>query len=101
MGFLEKLTEREREITEQIALGYSEKEAACRLFVSHVTIHNHTYNIRKKTNCRNNVDLVRKFILSLDNPKKYFAALLFLALQFGIIGFSMEEDVRRVPRNFR
>lgn len=101
MGFLEKLTDREKEIVRELALGYTEKEAASNLFVSHVTVHNHTYNMRKKTNSRSNLDLVVKFILSLDNPKQYFAALFFLVIQFGIIGYNQKEDVRRVPKNFK
>ncbi len=101
MGILDQLTDREREIVKELALGYTEKEAASNLFVATVTVHNHTYNMRKKTNSRSNLELVVKFILSLEDPKKYFAAILFLILQFGIIGYSQKMDLRRVPRNFK
>lgn len=101
MGIIEHLTDREIEVVHELALGFTEKEAASRLFVSAVTVHNHTYNMRKKTNCRSNLDLVVKFILSLENPKKYFAALLFMIIQFGVVVDVHQEEVRRAPKNFR
>lgn len=93
-----ELTSREYEIAELIALGYSEKEVASKLFVSDVTVHNHTYNIRKKNKLRSCVDIAREFILSLDNPKQYFASLALLVVQLFIVFDSITYEVKRAPK---
>lgn len=95
MALLGILSEREFEVAEKITLGYSEKETADMLFVSVLTIHKHTYNIRKKLNARSCVDVARQFILSLDNPKQYFAAIVFLFVQSFIIVDDVNLDLRR------
>lgn len=53
------LTEREREILSLIALGYSNKEIAAKLFVSFHTVKNHVHNIFDKLGCRNRAEAVR------------------------------------------
>ena len=82
---LADLSKAEYKVAELLTRGLSEKEIASELFVSRDTIHTHTYNIRKKWNARCAVDVARKFILSLDDPKKYFTVLTFLTIQFHII----------------
>ena len=91
------LTKTEYKIAGLVAEGFSEKEIAAKLFVSYKTIHNHTYNMRKKLNARSAVDIARVFILNLDNPKRYFSAVLFLAIQFFIMSNTFNIDMRRVP----
>ncbi len=86
----EDLTKTEFQISELIARGYSEKEIAAKRFNSVSTIRKHTQNIRKKLNARSAVDVARKFILSLDDPKKYFAAIAFLMIQ----GFAVCNSVQ-------
>lgn len=92
------LSERELEITELITLGHSESEIGAKLFISTNTVHNHAYNIRKKLNCRCAVDVARKYILSLENPKRYFASLGFLMIQIFIISNCMTIDLRKSRR---
>jgi DNA-binding CsgD family transcriptional regulator len=96
-----KLTKTEHKIAELVTRGYSEKEIASQLYVSPKTIHNHTYNIRKKWDARSAVDVCRKFILSLENPKEYFAALFFLLIQINMTFASVDIDMRKTPRRSR
>lgn len=69
---IDTLSEREYEVAAEISKGYSEKEIADRLCVSPKTINNQSYRIKRKLNARSAVDIARIFILSLDNPKKYY-----------------------------
>lgn len=94
-----ELTETEYKVAEQIARGFAEKEIAEKMCISPTTVHNHAYRIRKKWNARSAVDVCRMFILRLDNPKQFFAAILFLILQFNIILYCPTMDLRRSSRN--
>lgn len=91
------LTKTEYKIAGLVAEGYSEKEIASKIYVSPKTVHNHTYNIRKKLNARSAVDVARTFILNLDNPKQYFSALMFLIIQCFMMYNTIDIDVRRTP----
>lgn len=95
---LVELSKTEYQVAELVTRGYSEKEIACKLFISPKTVHTHTYNIRKKWNARCAVDVARIFILQLDNPKKYFTVLSFLIIQFHIITQCADMDLRRPAR---
>jgi len=53
------LTRREREITERISQGMTNKEIADALFISTETVKRHVYNIYNKAGVRNRVQLVR------------------------------------------
>lgn len=88
------LTNREFTIADQITRGYTEAEIADNLYISQSTVHNHAYNIRKKLNARCAVDIARKFILSLENPKAYFLSLLFLIIQMHSIFNISNNDMR-------
>jgi len=92
-----ELTEREHEVAELVTRGYSEKEIADKLFLSPATIHNHTYNIRKKTGARSAVDIARNFILSLPDPKQFFLAAGFLMIQLYAIENCPDMQLRRPP----
>lgn len=53
---LDALTERERQILEQVAIGDSNKEIAASLFLSEKTIKHHMTNILQKLHVRNRVE---------------------------------------------
>jgi Response regulator containing a CheY-like receiver domain and an HTH DNA-binding domain len=55
---LECLTNREKEIVDYIILGLSNKEIGEKLFISPNTVKNHVYNIYKKVNIKNKVELI-------------------------------------------
>lgn len=92
---LPQLSKAEYKVAELISWGFSEKEVAVKLFVSPNTVHNHTYSIRKKWDARSAVDVARKFILNLDNPKQFFTVLTFLTIQFHIMGALPDIDLRK------
>lgn len=96
------LTTRQKEISAKVAEGYSEDEISSLLHISPATVHNHTYNIRKKIGARSAVDLARLFILSLPDPKKFFA-IGFLFIHMHTALEVPEMDLRRAssPRIVR
>ena len=53
------LTQRELEILAQIALGFSSKEIADRMFISTHTVNNHRKNMLTRSRCGNVAELVR------------------------------------------
>ena len=56
------LTKREKEIVELICGGLSNKEISEKLFISLQTVKDHNYNIFRKVDVSNRVQLTRKFI---------------------------------------
>lgn len=111
---LEPLSQAQFRVAEQVARGLSEKEIGDKLCISPKTVHNHTYTIRKKWNARSAVDICRLFILSLENPKKFFAcfvvlfselpikqilySMMFLTIQFHIMIYDQGLDLRKPTR---
>ena len=93
-----ELTVTEYKVADLVTRGLSEKEIASELFISPKTVHNHTYNIRKKWNARSAVDLARIFILSLEDPRKYFTAIAFLIIQAHIMYNCETIELRRPAR---
>ncbi|AZV58544.1 response regulator transcription factor [Clostridium sp. AWRP] len=55
---LKCLTNREKEIADYICMGLSNKEIGEKLFISANTVKNHVYNIYKKVNVKNKVELI-------------------------------------------
>lgn len=55
---LKCLTNREKEIVDYISMGLSNKEIGGKLFISANTVKNHVYNIYKKVNVKNKVELI-------------------------------------------
>lgn len=55
---LKCLTNREKEIVDYISMGLSNKEIGEKLFISSNTVKNHVYNIYKKVNVKNKVELI-------------------------------------------
>ncbi len=54
------LTEREKQVYEQVLLGFQTKEIAHRLGLSARTVEVHRSNVLRKMGARNTIDLVRK-----------------------------------------
>lgn len=97
---MNQLTKTENKIARLVALGYVEKEIAHTICVSVHTVHTHTRNIRKKLNARNIADITREYILSLDNPKQLFLALLFTSMQLAMVASAEDFECRKVSQNF-
>lgn len=95
MELINQLSQTELKVAELVARGFSEKEIANKMFISHKTVHNHTYSIRRKWKAKSAVDVARKFILSLDDPKKFFIAFFFILLQIQISLYDEDIDMRR------
>lgn len=95
------LTASEYEVAEQIARGYSEQEIAATRFTSYVTVKTQSRNIRKKIGARCAVDVARTFILSLDNPKKFFMSLFFVSVQVFAITQNHPTEVRKLVKRSR
>ena len=93
-----QLTETEDKIATLVTLGYSEKIVADMLCVSPKTVNNHKYNIFRKNNLNNVADLVREYILSKEDPKKYFSALLCLVVQLFAVFTLSTQNINRKPR---
>lgn len=55
---LKCLTNREKEIVDYVVIGLSYKEIGEKLFISANTVKNHVYNIYKKVNVKNKVELI-------------------------------------------
>ena len=94
---MKALTETERKVAKLVASGYTEEEIASKLFVTRDTVHSHTYRIRKKIGAKSAVDICRKYILDLENPKKFFIALACLVIQT-IISLQPEAELRKPVR---
>ncbi|SFD36284.1 response regulator transcription factor [Clostridium uliginosum] len=56
--YLKCLTNREKEIVDYVSMGLSNKEIGEKLFISANTVKNHVYNIYKKVNVKNKVELI-------------------------------------------
>jgi DNA-binding CsgD family transcriptional regulator len=92
---MELLTKQENRISRLIACEFAEKEIANKLFISYDTVHTHTRNIRKKLGAKNNVGIATRWLLSLDNPKAFFPAVLFLMLHLQIIFYNQGQELRK------
>jgi len=88
------LTKTEYRVADHLTRGLTQKEIASKLFVSPHTVRNHITNISRKIGANCSVDIARKFILSLENPKAYFASILFLIIQSVMIIGNSQGDVR-------
>lgn len=60
-GKLDQLTNREKEILEQLSKGLMYKEIAAHLFLSPETVRKHVYHIYEKLHVNNRVEAVNKF----------------------------------------
>jgi DNA-binding CsgD family transcriptional regulator len=92
------ISKKEYEVAELVTRGHTEKEISTNLFIAVTTVKTHKKRIMQKTGARSSVDIARKFILSLEHPKKFFLTMLFLLMQIGIIGENPDIDLRRTSR---
>jgi DNA-binding NarL/FixJ family response regulator len=60
-GRLDELTNREKEILEQLSKGLMYKEIAAQLFLSAETVRKHVYHIYEKLHVTNRVEAVNRF----------------------------------------
>lgn len=93
------LTKTESKYVHLLSLGLLEKEIADEMCVDPKTIHTHARNVRKKIGARNSVDVVRKYILSLEDPKKVLIGIFLLLLEIGSLGASYSGDDLRAMRS--
>ena len=94
---IKALTDTERKVAKLVASGLTEDEIAAKLFVTRDTVHSHTYRIRKKIGAKSAVDICRKYILNLDDPKKFFIALACLVIQ-SLISIQPDAEIRKPVR---
>ncbi len=96
-------TKTEYKIADLAARGYQAKEIATKLYNSPKTIETHLKNIKKKNNLGNMADLVREFILDLDNPKSYFRMIfgaLMLAAGSYVYFNSIDFKIKNIESSF-
>ena len=97
---MKTLTKTEQKVAKLVALGLTEDQIADKLFVTKDTVHTHTYHIRKKIGARSAVDICRKYILSLENPKKLIIALGFAVMQ-SFMSLQADVELRKPVRSSR
>lgn len=98
-----QLSDMEYQVCDKLARGMQVKEIADVMHRSPYTIDTHIKNVKRKNALGNMADIVREFILSLDNPKCYFksvVAIAFLSIQ-GFTITSTDVDEYRVLRTGR
>lgn len=67
-GIVSKLSPRQREITEMIAQGKTEREIARAIGISRHTVKTHKRRMFEKTGCVSSVELAVKFVLEVKTP---------------------------------
>ena len=90
------LSQRENEMVLLLSAGSTHAEIADRLFVSEHTVRNTLVKARAKTGARCAIDLVRMYILSLEDPKKFYKTLVLLFIQLFMV-FNLQQNVVRRP----
>lgn len=101
---MDLLTKQEKRIARLVAEELAEKQIADVLHISPKTVHTHTKNIRKKLGVKTAVGIAVKYLQSLEHPKRFAMAIMFLFLQLGIIVDANDLDFRRnrsARRSFR
>lgn len=88
-----ELSPREYESVDLLVRGNSAKMIAEELCVSKRTVENQLASARAKWNCNNVADLVRTFILQIEEPRKYFMVGLLLVIQsFAVLGVGENQE---------
>lgn len=93
-----ELSKQQYVVAELLSRGKTEKEIGSELYISPKTVNNHKTNIRRKWGARNTADIVRKFILNLDDPKNFFAWVIFFGIQINIMSPNPDIDWRTPQR---
>ena len=92
------LTNREYEIAGLITKDLSQKMIADKLCISPGTVHKHNANIREKWNVKTSVGIAVKYLQSLEHPKKFILASLFLLIQGYCIATVQKIELRKPVR---
>lgn len=92
------LTKQEYKVAELLTRGKSRKQVADDLCVSEHTVRNHVANIFVKWDARNVVDVARIFILSIDEPRKFFMTCMLLVIQMCSMMMHSDVPLRRPAR---
>ena len=89
----DNLTTRELEVSEKISLGYLDKEIADILCICPETVRSHIKKIKRKVpGIHNRVDIAREYILSLDNPKKYYKKAMAVVATVLILASALDTE---------
>lgn len=92
------LSNREKEVAENLLTGASNKEIASNLYISKNTVITHMKRIREKLDAKNNVEVAVKFLQQIDDPATYLKhlsiALFFMGLQSSSILDGYNNDMR-------
>lgn len=96
---MDVLTNQENKIAALVAADLPEKQIADRLHIAPSTVHKHTANIRKKLGVKTAVGIAVKYIQSLEYPKQFVLACMFLVVQLFAIG--TDNDQMRMFRSAR
>jgi DNA-binding CsgD family transcriptional regulator len=70
----DSLSETERRVADLVARGYSNKEIAGRLYMSHRTVGSHLYRIFPKLGLRSRVELTRLVVERSASPSEMVAS---------------------------
>lgn len=81
---MEKLSERELQVTDLIHLGFIDKEIGSKLHISTETVRTHRKNINRKLHARNAADITRIYLLRLKPAKPYVLAFI-IALAIALL----------------
>lgn len=93
-----QLTSREYEVAGLIAKDLSQKMIADELFISPGTVHKHNSNIRKKWNVKTSVGIAVRYLQTLDSPKQFVLASMFLVIQGFMVLTGTEMEARKPVR---
>ena len=102
-----KLTIRQNQILEAVAVGYTSKEIAIMLYISESTVNNHIAKIKELTGCKKQTQLsalyfYRKFRIPIDHlMHSKILPVLFLILLTGYQLYAGTDMIRRAPRRGR
>lgn len=80
-------SDREIEVADLLARGYTEKEIAEKLFISSATVNNHTRHIREKFGLKKNSEIIAAYIaylkhkpFNLSDIRKYGISIILVML---------------------
>ena len=98
---IDVLTPRESEVAYLLTMGKCQKRIADMLHISIHTVRNTSVRVMRKLSANSSVDVARKVILSVENPRQFFLSWVCLvALSTSIFG-NNPQDFRRARKRAR